>query len=76
MKMKILDDYEKISLELRSAFDDFLLKNNKYYSIEIEDNLIEVDEDSIIVNGDIIDSTDLNSDIIYEILKEASNEGE
>ena len=76
MKMKILDDYEKISLELRSAFDDFLLKNNKYYSIEIEDNLIEVDEGAIIINGDIIDSTDLNSDIIYEILKEASNEGE
>ena len=74
--MKLLDDYERISLELRSAFDDFLLKNNKYYSIEIEDNLIEVDEGSIIINGDIIDSTDLNSDIIYEILKEASNEGE
>ena len=75
--MKILDDYEKISLELRSSFEEFLSRNNKYYSIEEESgDLIEVDEGSIIINGDIIDSTDLNSDIIYEILKEASNEGE
>ena len=75
--MKILDDYEKISLELRSVFEEFLSRNNKYYSIEEgSGDLIEVDEGSIIINGDIIDSTDLNSDIIYEILKEVSNEGE
>ena len=75
--MKILDDYEKISLELRSSFEEFLSRNNKYYSIEEgSGDLIEVDEGAIIINGDIIDSTDLNSDIIYEILKEASNEGE
>ena len=76
MKMKILDDYEKISLELRSAFEEFLLRNNKYYSIEESGGLIEVDDDIVTINGDIIDSTDLNSDVLYEILREVNNEGE
>ena len=75
--MKILDDYEKISLELRSAFEEFLSKNNKYYSIEIADgDLIEVDDDIVTINGDIFDSTDLNSDVLYEILREVNIEGE
>ena len=75
--MKILDDYEKISLELRSTFEEFLSKNNKYYSIEIADgDLIEVDDDIVTINGDIFDSTDLNSDVLYEILREVNNEGE
>ena len=65
---KILNAYSKSRLRLWNTFEKFLLKNQRIISIIIDNHLIEVIGSSTFVDGN--EYTALNTDIIYEILKE------
>ena len=69
-KVSFLDNYEKDVSELRSAFEKFLLSNDKHYFVKTRRGiLIEIDGVLIIRDGEVIGSLDLYSEEVYEILK-------
>ena len=68
MMNKILNAYSKSRLRLWNIFEKFLLKNQITISIVIDNHLIEVIGNSTFVDGNKY--TALNTDIMYDILRE------
>ena len=67
---KLLDKYSQIRLRVWKVFEEFLKTNKRKISIEEGDHIVDIIGNIIVIDGKEYFPSQLNTDIMYDILRE------
>ena len=70
MMNKILNKYSQIRLHVWKVFEEFLKTNKRKISIEEGDHAVDIIGNIIVIDGHEYFPSQLNTDIMYDILRE------
>ena len=67
---KLLDKYSQIRLRVWKVFEEFIKTNKRKISMEEGDHIVDIIGNIIVIDGKEYFPSQLNTDIMYDILRE------